>query len=101
MGNAKEQSKKSSAMFSKMTKALDGDYSEEQARRLQEEREYKKPGQVMSIAEHEAAMEKAMEMAKADLENIQKAKGLEAPSLAFESVRRACHTGELPKEHAP
>lgn len=73
--NAKEDKQKSALMGTKMTKALDGDFSEEQAKRMKEERETKKPGQVMSIAEQEREWDRAMDLAKADLEKIQEMQG--------------------------
>merc|ERR1739841_494409 len=63
--SGKAQTKQTSAMFSKMTKALDGNIAEEQEKRREEERHHKKPGQVLSIAESEREMEKAMAMAQA------------------------------------
>jgi len=67
---AKEAKTQASAMFTKMTKGLDGNIADEQERRRLEEREMVKPGQVMSIAESERQMEKAMEMAMADMERM-------------------------------
>merc|ERR1712113_704355 len=76
--SGKAQSKQASAMFSKMTKALDGNITQEQEKLREEERHQKKPGQVLSIAESEREMEKAMAMAHADMERIKEAKAASA-----------------------
>eukprot|EP00928_Gymnodinium_smaydae_P088326 TRINITY_DN72432_c0_g1_i1.p1 TRINITY_DN72432_c0_g1~~TRINITY_DN72432_c0_g1_i1.p1 ORF type:complete len:608 (-),score=137.70 TRINITY_DN72432_c0_g1_i1:280-2052(-) len=68
--DAKVANKSASATFGKMCQALDGKDAEDQARKMEEARHTKKPGQVLSVAEQEEAWEKALKDAKKTLADV-------------------------------
>lgn len=66
----KKEGKRVASMCAQMTKAMDGSFAEDQARRAEEAYHVKKPGQVLSQAESDKAMEEAWAFAHASLDKM-------------------------------